>query len=116
MDNDAINSKKGTKWKVGDDLTLQIEGHASLECKGARAGVCAALKTSTATCALQHAMPPFTAKSQIPRTVNMLKQRVALIVMAHPTLASDFEYCADCFEGLPLLIFLHSRSTCTLVH
>lgn len=45
MDNDAINSKKGTKWKAGDDLTLQIEGHA---------------------------------------TVNMLKQRIALIVMAHP--------------------------------
>ncbi|CAJ1348029.1 unnamed protein product [Effrenium voratum] len=49
MDNDAINSKKGTKWKVGDDLTLQIEGHA---------------------------------------TVNMLKQRVALIVMAHPKFQS----------------------------
>eukprot|EP00435_Cladocopium_sp_Y103_P052153 s1184_g16.t1 len=45
MDNDAINSKKGTKWKPGDDLTLQIEGHA---------------------------------------TINMLKQRIALIVMAHP--------------------------------
>jgi len=45
MDNEAINSKKGTKWKPGDDLTLQIEGHA---------------------------------------TINMLKQRIALIVMAHP--------------------------------
>ncbi|CAE7854229.1 unnamed protein product, partial [Symbiodinium microadriaticum] len=45
MDNEAIHGKKGTKWKAGDDLTLQIEGHA---------------------------------------TVNMLKQRIALIVMAHP--------------------------------
>ena len=29
MDNEAIHGKKGTKWKAGDDLTLQIEGHAS---------------------------------------------------------------------------------------
>ncbi|CAK9036744.1 Retrovirus-related Pol polyprotein from transposon TNT 1-94, partial [Durusdinium trenchii] len=36
MDNDAINSKKGTKWKAGDDLTLQIEGHASPGCKMSR--------------------------------------------------------------------------------
>ena len=32
MDNDAINSKKATKWKPGDDLTLQIEGHACPGC------------------------------------------------------------------------------------
>lgn len=30
IDNEAIQSKKGTKWKAGDDLTLQIEGHAPL--------------------------------------------------------------------------------------
>ena len=30
IDNEAINSKKGSKWKAGDDLTLQIEGHAQL--------------------------------------------------------------------------------------
>lgn len=33
MDNEAINSKKGTKWKPGDDLTLQIEGHALPSCR-----------------------------------------------------------------------------------
>eukprot|EP00933_Yihiella_yeosuensis_P070877 TRINITY_DN79040_c0_g1_i1.p1 TRINITY_DN79040_c0_g1~~TRINITY_DN79040_c0_g1_i1.p1 ORF type:complete len:273 (-),score=87.67 TRINITY_DN79040_c0_g1_i1:97-915(-) len=44
LDVEAINAKK-SKWKEGDMLTLQIEGHA---------------------------------------TVNMLKQRIALIVMAHP--------------------------------
>ncbi|CAE7474652.1 ST13 [Symbiodinium pilosum] len=49
IDNEAINSKKGSKWKAGDDLTLQIEGHA---------------------------------------TINMLKQRIALIVMAHPKFQS----------------------------
>ena len=32
MDNEAIHGKKGTKWKAGDDLTLQIEGHASPGC------------------------------------------------------------------------------------
>lgn len=36
MDNDAINSKKGTKWKPGDDLTLQIEGHACHSCSCSR--------------------------------------------------------------------------------
>mmetsp|Transcript_109744 Transcript_109744/g.342061 ORF Transcript_109744/g.342061 Transcript_109744/m.342061 type:complete len:279 (-) Transcript_109744:36-872(-) len=45
LDNEAIDQSKKSKWKEGDNLTLQIEPHA---------------------------------------TVNMFKQRIALIVMAHP--------------------------------
>lgn len=45
IDTEATNKDKKTKWKEGDQLTVQIEEHA---------------------------------------TINMLKQRISLIVMAHP--------------------------------
>jgi len=45
IDNEALDQSKKSKWKAGDNLTLQIEPHA---------------------------------------TVNMFKQRIALIVLAHP--------------------------------